>query len=325
MRRARKRFLVKTRPVLLIALGFCAAIAACSGNIGGGGQTSLPPLPGASQNAIAQVTQPAASASPKSASAAVTYTSNVQPLPIVGGIGGTVAFHAPTPAPSSSPITIAVTTSLVALDGTPLFDELQNGKKKTKAKGPYPKPLLFVALQSTKDITLDQYPRFAFDVPAAEVAALGKNPQFGLALFDPSEKVHYYRLAVAELDLATAAPTTMPTSTLPTATPKPSPKPSGSALPVATAAPTAGPIHVAFQPTASDLKLVANKMYVFAVYAAIPIPASPSPSAAPSGSPAAKGTAMPSAGSIAPVIAPTAPSSPSAPNAPSASTSPSAR
>jgi len=325
VRRARKRFLVKTRPVLLIALGFCAAIAACSGNIGGGGQTSLPPLPGASQNAIAQVTQPAASASPKSASAAVTYTSNVQPLPIVGGIGGTVAFHAPTPAPSSSPITIAVTTSLVALDGTPLFDELQNGKKKTKAKGPYPKPLLFVALQSTKDITLDQYPRFAFDVPAAEVAALGKNPQFGLALFDPSEKVHYYRLAVAELDLATAAPTTMPTSTLPTATPKPSPKPSGSALPVATAAPTAGPIHVAFQPTASDLKLVANKMYVFAVYAAIPIPASPSPSAAPSGSPAAKGTAMPSAGSIAPVSAPTAPSSPSAPNAPSASTSPSAR
>ena len=325
MRRARKRFLVKTRPVLLIALGFCAAIAACSGNIGGGGQTSLPPLPGASQNAIAQVTQPAASASPKSASAAVTYTSNVQPLPIVGGIGGTVAFHAPTPAPSSSPITIAVTTSLVALDGTPLFDELQNGKKKTKAKGPYPKPLLFVALQSTKDITLDQYPRFAFDVPAAEVATLGKNPQFGLALFDPSEKVHYYRLAVAELDLATAAPTTMPTSTLPTATPKPSPKPSGSALPVATAAPTAGPIHVAFQPTASDLKLVANKMYVFAVYAAIPIPASPSPSAAPSGSPAAKGTAMPSAGSIAPVSAPTAPSSPSAPNAPSASTSPSAR
>ena len=325
MRRARKRFLVKTRPVLLIALGFCAAIAACSGNIGGGGQTSLPPLPGASQNAIAQVTQPAASASPKSASAAVTYTSDVQPLPIVGGIGGTVAFHAPTPAPSSSPITIAVTTSLVALDGTPLFDELQNGKKKTKAKGPYPKPLLFVALQSTKDITLDQYPRFAFDVPAAEVAALGKNPQFGLALFDPSEKVHYYRLAVAELDLATAAPTTMPTSTLPTATPKPSPKPSGSALPVATAAPTAGPIHVAFQPTASDLKLVANKMYVFAVYAAIPIPASPSPSAAPSGSPAAKGTAMPSAGSIAPVSAPTAPSSPSAPNAPSASTSPSAR
>jgi hypothetical protein len=324
VRRARKRFFVKTRPVLLIALGFCAAIAACSGNIGGGGQTSLPPLPGAS-SAIAQVTQPAASASPKAASAAVTYTSGVQPLPAIGGIGGTVAFHAPTPAPSASPITISVTSSLIAPDGGPQFDELQNGKKKTKAKGPYPKPLLFVSLQATKDITLDQYPRFAFDVPAAEVAALGKNPQFGLALFDSSEKVHYYRLAAAELDLATAAPTTMPTSTLPTATPKPSPKPSGSALPVATAAPTAGPIHVAFQPTASDLKLVANKIYVFAVYASIPIPASPSPSAAASGSPAAKGTAMPSAGSIAPVSAPNTPSSPSAPNAPSASASPSAR
>jgi len=313
------------RPVLLIALGFCAAIAACSGNIGGGGQTSLPPLPGASQNAIAQVTQPAASSSPKAASAAVTYASGVQPLPAIGGIGGTVAFHAPTPAPSSSPITISVTTSLVAPEGGPLFDELQNGKKKTKAKGPYPKPLLFVALQSTKDVTLDQYPRFAFDVPAAEVTALGKNPQFGLALFDPTEKVHYYRLAAAELDLATAAPTTMPTSTLPTATPKPSPKPSGSALPVATGSPTPGPVHVAFQPTASDLKLVANKMYVFAVYAATPIPASPSPSAAASGSPAAKGTAMPSPGSIAPESVPSTPSSPRAPNAPSVSTSPSAR
>lgn len=295
--RARKRFFVKTRYRLFLALGFLAVVAACSGNLGGGGGTTLPPLPGASTPPIAQVTQPASSSPPKAASSALTYVAGSQPLPVVGGISGTVNFHAPSPAPSSSPITIAVTTSLVAPEGGPQFDELQNGKKKTKAKGPYPKPLFFIALQSTKDIKLDAYPRFAVDVPADQVALLGKDPQFGLALFDPTERVHYYRLAAAELDLATAEPTSVPTSTLPTATPKPTakptptPKPGSSAVP--SAAPTMGPVHVAFAGTAAELKLVANKMYVFAVYGSLPVVASPAPGASggPTSAPASAATA----------------------------------
>src|ERR1035438_5999296 len=82
----------------------CAALAACSGNLGGGQST----LPGAPQNGTNPqgIATAAATATPVSASNVATIgDANLAPqaLPAVAGWGGSIAFPKPTAAPSPAP------------------------------------------------------------------------------------------------------------------------------------------------------------------------------------------------------------------------------
>ena len=304
---------------ILAPLAFAAALAACSGNIGGG-QSSLPGGPTAP---IAQVTQPAPTASPVSATDIASVgegATGPQPLPTIAGYGGTVAFAKPasaasaTPNPKvsatpSGPIAIGITAAIVEPTDAPKFDPVAASKKHglLGRRRPDPnalKPLLFITLLATNDVTFDTYPRFEIDVPR-EVVTKYRDGAFALALYDPALKDKRYRLAVAERDFSTPAPSTTQKPALsgtstPTAPPAatPSPRPSGSAYPglasatfrpAPPAAATLPPMRIAFMGTAATLSLKANRPVVFALYAipTLPSPApSPLPSPKPSSSPA---------------------------------------
>ncbi len=296
-----------------------AGLTACSGNLGGG-QSTLPGAP-LGTNSVQQAPLPAPTASPVSASlvASVGDSLDAQPLPSIMGWGGTIAFTKPVPSPSASPnakqsavpdagpISVGVTAAVVEPADAPHFAAAAKGKGVSKG-------LLYVSLLPTADLTLAQYPKIAVDVPRDTVAKYRDRP-FALALYDPETKEKTYRLAVAERDLASPAPS--PSSPA-TATPAPviSMNPGQMQNPTALTPPPVGsalgdamlpPERIAFLPTASTLVLRANRPVVFVVYAAPA--ASPQPSAKPSAgsSPAPAPSSSPSP---APRVSPTAVPSP---------------
>lgn len=326
---------------IVAPLAFAAALAACSGSLGGG-QSTLPgaPLPNGQQ----QITQPAPSSTPALANniASVGDSTVPQPLPTVAGYGGTVSF--PKPAPTSTgkpnpkvsptpdvsgPLAVGITAAIVEPTDAPKFTQTKK-RLLGKADANAPKPLFFISLLSTADVSFDAYPKFSIDVPR-EIITKYRDGSFGLALYDPAEKTKHYRLAVAERDLSTPAPgsargpASIGTSTLPTPAPSPtmSARPSGPGgltppplpvTPVPAAAPTLPPERIAFDGPAIPLVLKANRAVVFALYA---IPAAPSPGPSPSTHP----SSAPNAKSIgSPVPSPSGSPNPAASSASSSVT-----
>lgn len=298
---------------VLAPLTFVAALAACSGSLGGGQST----LPGGPTAPIAQVTQPAATASPLSAANVASVgegATGPQPLPTIAGYGGSVTFAKPavasTPNPKvsptpSNPTSIGITAAIVEPTDAPKFDPVTESKKHrligSRKENPNAlKPLLFITLLATNDVTFDAYPKFEIDVPR-DIVTKYREGEFALALYDPATKDKRYRLAVAERDYATPAPGARPalaasSAPAPTPTSTPTPRPSGlvprGAPAPGVAAPlpqaTLPPMRVAFAGTAAPLALKANRPVVFALYA---IPATPSPAPIPSAKPSPKPSA----------------------------------
>jgi hypothetical protein len=317
---------LNARSVLALLILTGAALAACSGSFGSG--TSAPGglLPSGPLGGI----PPTASPTPNSASDIVTYGDSTafQPLPQVAGYGGAIAFEVPSPRPSGfQAIPVGVTLTVASPTDAPDLNLATPGKKGTKRQRPA-RPLVYITLLATRDITLATYPRIAVDVPR-DVVTVYREEEINLGLYNAGEKDKTYRLAVEEHDTgsppplpspgrtAPPAPTPIPVtvgspgvSTSVTASPPPGfpagaltppPFPNGSPLPGASGppgsspsplvSPTLPPQRIAFAATAASLKLTANKSVVFAVYA-LPV-ASPSPAA--SGSPAASASGSPAA------------------------------
>lgn len=310
-------------------LVLAAALAACSGNLGGG-QSTLPGMPQGGTN-VQQIQPAAATPTPVSASnvATVGDTLTPQALPAINGWGGTIAFAKPSSPPSASPnpkstatatpgaaasispVSIGITTSVVEPTDAPRLGSGTKGRAKRDRNSI--SALFFISLLATADVTLGEYPKIAVTVPR-EIAATHRDDTYALALYDPEQKEKSYRLAVAERDLSSPLPGTLPAA--PAATPVPTavpaPTPFGmSNGPSAFTPPPVGPEaagdslppeYVAFTATEMVLKLKANRPVVFALYA---VPPQPTPS--PSGSPAGKTSASPApsptttAGSPAPV------------------------
>jgi hypothetical protein len=326
------------------SLAFAAALAACSGNIGGG--TSGLPSTGASP--LSQIAAAIPTSSPVSASNIASVgegNTAPQPLPTVAGYGGTITFTKPVPStetpnpkakatatPSSGPLAVGVTAAIVEPTDAPKFNPVTESRRHKiignhKEDPTAPKALLYITLLATGDVTFDAYPRIAIDVPR-DVVTKYRDGTFGLALYDPADKSKLYRLSVAERDTSTPAPgsvkVTAPTATTATPSPSPTPTRNPSASPGPSAAPTTPtpapaptlpPERVAFNGTATTLFLKANRPVVFALYA-VPQPATPKPEA--SGSPGAKSTGSPSPKSTGSPAASAVPSSASssAPSSP---------
>jgi hypothetical protein len=336
----------------LFALVFVAgaALAACSGNFGAG--TSAPGglLPSGPLSGVSATATP----TPSSAEAIVTYgdSTQFQPLPQAAGYGGAIAFETPSPRPSGfQAIPIGVTLTLVPPTDSPDLNLLTPGKKGKKRERPA-RPLVYVSLLATHDVSLNSYPRIAIDVPRDIVTTYREN-ELNLALYNAGTNDKAYRLSVAEHDTASPPPMPTPGKTAPppptpipvsagsagpgsSSTPPPGfpggtlPSPGGSpgapgapgapgTSPSPAASPTLPPQRILFAGTAAALKLTANRPVVFALYA-LPI-ATPSPSPAP----AAKGSSSPKpsgSGSPAAAGSPAAGGSPAASGSPVASGSP---
>jgi len=325
------------------SLAFAAALAACSGNIGGGSST----LPGSGASPISQVAQPTATPTPLQANIIATYGdpkvgSAPQPLPTIQGYGGTISFAAPSAAPKGGPVSIGITAGIVEPTDAPVFDPAAEARKKNfllglkKADKSAPVPLFFISLIATSDVSLHELPKISIDV-ARDIVLKYREGSFGLALFDPSKKTKRYDLAVAERDVASPLPAASPSpspSPAPSSSASPSPapslKPGQTAVPTSSPrpspSPTLPPQRIGFMNTAVDLELVANRPVVFALYA-VPVP-KPSPSPRPkphaSGSPAALAspTAAP-ASSASPTAASPSPAASAAAASPAAAPSPS--
>jgi hypothetical protein len=275
-----------------------AVLAACSGNFGSG---TTPPnglLPSGPLSGLA----PSPTPTPNSASNILTYGSSAdfQNLPAAAGWGGAISFTVPSPKPSGfDPVAIGATVAVVAPTDAPDLNLLQKGKHPTRRER-RARPLVYITLLATHDVSLPAFPRIAIDVPR-EFVTIYRLPDFGLALYNSGEKDTAYRLAVAELETGTppptpsASPTAPPPPTAiplsasapPSGVPSPSPSPGPSGPPTPAPSPTLPPQRIVFAPTGSPIKLTANRPVVFALYA-LPQPSpSPSPSAVASGSPAA--------------------------------------
>jgi hypothetical protein len=312
-----------------------AVLAACSGNFGAGTSTPGGIIPSGPLGPAAT-----ASPTPSSVSAILNYgqSADLQPLPPLGGYGGAIAFPVPSPR-LSDVLPIGVTVSVGPPPDTPDLNLQTNSKsaKRRTRRGRPARPLFYIALLPTRDITLATYPRLAIDVPR-NVVTVYREDELGIALFNPADKDTTYRLGVAALDLSSPPPAPLPSGATPSpassgtptagpsASPSPSPSPTVSLLPgqtppartvtptpgaSPTAKPTLPPERILFAGRAGPLKLQANKATVFAVYA-LPV-ATPSPSAtsaAAAGSPAAA-TASPAAPSPA-ASTPSPPASPAA-------------
>jgi hypothetical protein len=303
--------------LLLVLAG---AVAACSGNIGGGA-SAVPGGPGQPGTLASGVAVPTGTPSSASGVVNVSASAGPQTLPNVGGFTASVAF----PQTSASPTTMNVVTSLILPPNVPApFDlgtsskkkGLLGGKGRKGAPPPY-KALLYISMIPTKTLTFDHLPQFVFGVPETVIASLGDKWDVGLGYLDPDDKTKKFKLAVADrIAVSTPAPTptASPTST-PTASPTPSstPSPNPSASRTASSSPTPAPtptvalVAIGFANPAMTLTLEANKTYVFLLYAIVSTPptaapsASGAPSAAPSGSgaPSASASANPSASTAA--------------------------
>jgi hypothetical protein len=321
-------------------LAAAAALAACSGEVGGGQSTLPGTMPSGGAN-VQQIAQATATPTPVSASNVATVGENIAPqaLPTVMGWGGTIAFPKPTaatpnpkstatPAGAATPnsTSVGITAAVVEPTDAPAFGT--SAKHRAKREAGSVDALLFISLLATADVTLAQYPTIAVDVPR-DVAAKHRDDIFALALYDSSQNDKSFRLAVADRDLSSPAPGSMPSWT-PGPTPMPTVMPIGMVNgPGALTPPPVGagigastlpPERVAFKPTAQGLVLKANRPLIFALYAIAPSP-SPSPSAAPktSPSPRASGLASPAApapGSSAPPAAPSPAPSPATATSP---------
>src|SRR5580700_3936689 len=169
-----------------------AALAACSGNFGAGTTQPGQIIPSGPLNPSSPTP------TPNSASGIVTYgeTDALQQLPSVGGYGGAIAFPVPSPKPSGfDNVAIGVTVALVAPTDAPDLNVQVAGKKPKRRERPA-RPLLYVTLLATRDITLASYPRIALDVPR-DVVTTYREEELGLAFYNSSEKSKTYRLAVA--------------------------------------------------------------------------------------------------------------------------------
>ncbi len=322
-----------------------AALAACSGNFGAGSTAPGQVIPSGPLNPGSP------SPSPNSANGIVTYgeSDTMQQLPTVGGYGGAISFPVPSPKPSGfDNVPIGVTLALVAPTDAPDLNTQVGGKKPKRRERPA-RPLLYVTLLATRDITLSSYPRIALDVPR-DIVTIYRESELGLAFYNSTDKSKTYKLDVAQQEgtpppasprpagsgsgapgtpVPTATPSPGPTpSASPSPTPTPtasgsplppgrSPTPARSGSPSPTPSPTLPPQRITFAAASGPLKLSANKPAVFALYA-LPV-ATPAPAAAAkagtssSSSPSATST---EASNVEPSIAP--PAAPSAPAAPAA-------
>ena len=225
-----------------------------------------------------------------SSSVILTYGESTafQPLPEVGGYGGSIAFPkapeptaapapkskgkkdaTPEPAPTPVAVSIGATLSIVKpQDGPDLNFVSGKGKKKRTRELPA-RAFAYITLLPTHDATLESFPRVQLDVPR-EVASQYRDGEFGLALWNSGEKDSKYRLAVAELDTA--------------ATPPPLRVRESAAFPSGSPGATAKPGAATSAPTAT-----------------------PTSATRTSGSPAPGSSAIPGLGTAAPTAAPTLP------------------
>jgi hypothetical protein len=295
------------RLLLAVLILTGAGLAACGGNFGAG--TSAPGglLPSGPLSGIAASPSP----TPNSASDIVTYGDSTafQPLPQVAGYGGAIAFEVPSPRPSGfESVPIGATLTIAPPTDAPDLNLATPGKQGKKRERPA-RPLAFIALLATRDVSLSTFPKLAIDVPR-DVVTTYREEEINVALYNSGEKDKIFRLAVVAHDSASPPPLPTPGKTAPppptpipvtvgspgaspagspagALTPPPVPVPGTStvlgASPVPSVSPTLPPQRILFAAAATPLKLTANKAVVFAVYA-IPI-ATPSPS--PSGSAAA--------------------------------------
>jgi hypothetical protein len=274
-----------------------AALAACSGNFGAG--TTAPPgvIPSGPLNPSSP------SPTPVSANGIVTYGQSdaMQPMPNVGGYGGTVSLPVPSPRPSGfDNIPVGVTVALVAPTDAPNLNAQVAGRKPRGRERPA-RPLLYITLLATRDITLSSYPRFAIDVPR-DVVTTYREEEFGLALYNSADKSKVYKLGVATVESSATVPPATPSPSAPVSGAPASGAPAsgspasgapasgapsaGASLPPPTPAPTASPT-----PSPS------------------PVPSGP-PSGTPSGLPGAPGgrlTPPPPTTSPTPTAVPTLP------------------
>jgi hypothetical protein len=244
---------VSTAVAACVVVG--AAVAACSGSFGSG--SGLPTtMASPSFGGNASPTPPSTSSS-----VILTYGESTafQPLPEVGGYGGSVAFPkapAPTPAPApkskgkkdASPepaptpvaVSIGATLSIVKPQDGPDLNFVSGKGKRKKSRELPARALAYITLLPTHDATLESFPRIQLDVPR-DVASQYRDGEFGLALWNSGEKDAKYRLAVAELDTASTPPPIRQTASVAA----PSGSPGASAKPgTATSAPTATPTPV---------------------------------------------------------------------------------
>jgi hypothetical protein len=204
-----------------------------------------------------------ASPTPPSTSSSVILTygesTAFQPLPEVGGYGGSVAFpKAPEPTaapapkskgkkdataePAPTPVAVAIgaTLSIVKPQDGPDLNFVSGKGKRRRTRELPARALAYITLLPTHDATLESFPRIQLDVPR-DVASQYRDGEFGLALWNAGEKDAKYRLAVAELDTAS----TPPPVRQPASVAAPSGSPGATAKPgAATSAPTAPPTTV---------------------------------------------------------------------------------
>jgi hypothetical protein len=315
-----------------IAIVSGAALAACGGSFGSGATPPGGLLPSGPLSGVTATASP----TPSYASDIVTYgdSSQFQPLPSAAGFGGAIAFEVPSPRPSGfEAVPVGATLTLAEPTDAPDLNLATPGKKGTK-RARAARPLAFISLLATRDISLSTFPRFAIDVPR-DVVTTYRVEEINLGLYNSGQNDKTFRLAVVDHDLgspppqpspgltAPPPPTAIPLSLASAASPPPG-FPAGSLSPAPGAptpvgSPTLPPQRILFAAAATPLKLSANKPVVFAIYAMPIATPSPSPSPAGSGSPAASPAASAHPSSSA------APSSSAPPSAgpPSAAPSPS--
>jgi hypothetical protein len=306
------------------AIAMTAALAACSGNLGGG-QSTLPGTPQGGSSNIQQVAQAAPTPTPNSASDVATYgVGGPQPLPTINGWGGSIAFanaaitatgspdpKATPPPPGANTVSVGLTSSIVEPADSPRF----NPAGRHRARAGSPTGLFFITLLATADIELDALPQIAVYVPR-DLAAKYRGDTFGLALYDPDTKSKAYRLDVAQRDfsapqsgsLPSPLPATPVPSPTPTAQPFPLPGMTGAFTPPPISTPTPAPhsllppAEIAFIAAPAKLTLHENQPVFFALYVVAPVASpAPSPSASPkrpaaSPSPSPSPSASPSPG-----------------------------
>jgi hypothetical protein len=337
-----------------------AALAACSGNFGAGTTQPGQVIPSGPLNPASPTP------TPNSASGIVTYGQSeaLQNLPQVAGYGGAIAFSVPSPKPSGfDSVPVGVTVAVVApTDAPDLNAQVTKGHRASRRERPA-RPLMYIILLATRDVTLGTFPRLAIDVPR-DIVTQYHEDEFGIAFYNSADKAKTYRLGVAAVESTATAPaasaapaasgavsasptgsapggTSSPspgatTSPTPSAAPSVSPGPSGVPGRVAppptatpTVAPTLPPQRITFGVAPGPLKLTANKPAVFALYA-LPVNASPGPGASVSPAAASPLPSLSAAvfGTAAPLgdasAAAPSPVAPRSPTAPSAPAAPAA-
>ncbi len=232
-----------------------------------------------------------------SSSVILTYGENTafQPLPEVGGYGGSVAFPkapeptaapaskssktkkdaTPEPAPTPVAVSIGATLSIVKPQDGPDLNFVSGKGKRKKSRELPARALAYITLLPTHDAVLESFPRVQLDVPR-EVASQYRDGEFGLALWNSGEKDSKYRLAVAELDTTTTPPPLRQTASVvavpsgspgatarggaaaPTTTPKPAATfaAGGSPAPGSSASPGTGTTPPTAAPTLPPARLL---------------------------------------------------------------------